>query len=399
MTHLETILLLFLLVATSINASIQVTNDTSNDQDAKQDNDPKHSLNDAYSVIDTPPLDILDHVDWILDPNDKINVYCPEADKVLVSMNEHPIATIERTKSGFYKRVISEDFARVTSFDGTNPAPRIVVQVRRSGIVRCFDFKTANNTQSTVILHDNVSVKQHLIIGKEQYLIGDGKTAILSKTETAGMEFTVTSLLGRECTCESNITTGMTRSTAPLALTRVVKNDHQTIYNVPLWSEDNSAIILIATCCGGSFSNSFCLQASIQTEDKTISIPVSNQDLLNHPLTTNEPCGEKSLSTSPPASSQNESSNSSCTCYSQNETVNKSHGAQNTCCMNKALDAKDSLKTGDEDLLVMNWMDAVLIGIGVGALNLILVGITVFAIHSCLKAQRALKETINGRND
>jgi hypothetical protein len=398
MTHLETFLLLLPLLATSISASIQVTNVTSNIQDARQDNNLKQSLDNAYSVIDTPPLDILDRVDYILDPNDKINVYCPEADKVLVSMNEHPIATIERTKSGFYKRVINKDYARVTSFDGTNAAPRIVVQVMQSGTVRCFDFKTANNTQSTVVLYDNVSVDQHLIIGKERYLIGDGATAILNGKEAADIEFTVTSLLGRECICESNITTGIARNTASLALTRAVKNVHQTTYNTPLWPEDSSSIVLIATCCGGSYGNSFCLQASFQTKDKSISIPALNQSHVDHPPTTSEPCGERNLSTPLPTFSQDKLNNSSCTCHDQDETFNKSLGVQDPCCLDEALDVKDFQKDGERDLFVMNWMDAVLIGIGVGTLNLILVGTTVFAIHSCLKAQRKLKETVNEKN-
>ena len=398
MTHLETFLLLLPLLATSISASIQVTNVTSNIQDARQDNNLKQSLDNAYSVIDTPPLDILDRVDYILHPNDKINVYCPEADKVLVSINEYPIATIERTKSGFYKRVINKDYARVTSFDGTNAAPRIVVQVRKSGVVRCFDFKTANNTQSTVVLYDNVSVDQHLIIGKERYLIGDGATAILNKKEGADIEFTVTSLLGRECICESNITTGMTRNTAALALTRAVKNAHQTTYITPLWPEDNSAIILIATCCGGSYGNNFCLQASFQTKDKTISIPALNQSHMDYPPTTDEPCDKRNLSTSLPTLSQDKLGNSSCSCYDQDKTFNKSLGTQDSCCMNEALDVKESPKDGEKDLFVMNWMDAVLIGIGVGTLNLALVGTTVLAICSCLKAQRKLKETANKRD-
>ena len=66
--------------------------------------------------------------------------------------------------------------------------------------------------------------------------------------------------------------------------------------------------------------------------------------------------------------------------------------------MNEALDVKESPKDGERDLFVMNWMDAVLIGIGVGTLNLALVGTTVLAICRCLKAQRKLKETANKRD-
>ena len=392
MTHLETLYLFLLLFAANVSALITVTDESPDDQNETQDRDLNQSLNNAYSVIDTPPFDTLDHVDWLLDPNDKINVDCPAAEKVLLSLNEHPIATIERTRSGFYKRVINEDFARVTSFDGTNPGPRIVVQVRRSGTLRCFDFKTANNTQSNIILYDNVSMDQYLIVGNERYLIGDGATAILPREKSVDMEFTVTSLLGRECVCESNITTGLTRNTVPLALTRVVKDDHQTIYNVPLWRKDSSAVILIVTCCGGSYGNIPCLQASIQMEDRIISIPASNQTDMNHSLTTNEHSNERDLPSFSPSLPQDDPNNSSCAYCDQNGKFNKSCDALDVCCENETPDVRELLEISKDDYLEVNWIDAVILGTVVGALVLVLAGIAAFATFRCMKVQKKLKE-------
>ena len=391
MTRLGNFLLLLLLTVNA-NALNEKTEDGSGKEWASQRNELDNDKNNAHTVIDTLPLDALDHVDWILEMNDTINVKCPVADKVLVTINKNPIAVYERTESGFHKRVINEDFARVINFDGTEPAPRVVVQMMSSGVMRCFDFKTANNTESTVILYDNISGRQFLTVGNERHFVEDKTTAILNGRESVNLEFTVTSLLGREPSCSSNVTAESEKVTSPLEYERITRKDHYTTYEAPLWKENNSPLMIVTTCCDEMYGNRFCMQFSIQTSDRVTYIPALDQDYASYPQAEDGIEGEKGLLFSPRTRNPDRQDNNTCPHFSGNETSNTSHNTQNTCLADKGYDTENSLKADTVYSFEMDEINVVLIAIAIGLENLVLMGIVVFTTCRCLQAQRRLKE-------
>ena len=367
MSCLKTFLLCFILVSLS---------------DALDE--PEHEENGAHSVIDNPEFSVFEPMDWILELNDTINVQCPVATKILVTINKNPISIYERNESGIYKRVIDESFARVASFDGAEPAPRVVVQVRASGTIRCFDFDTTDHISTTVALYDKIYGRQDLVVDGERHYVKDKATAVLDKRETVIAEFTVSSLLGREPSCASNITSGASRKKAPLVYSRVTKTDHQTIYEAPLWREDNSSLIFITTCCNVSYGNRFCMQLSMQTEDKIIYIPALSLDHMGHTQTEYDLNISEAFSFSPPNQTQEFFDNNSHLLCNQNGTFNEHHADKN-------LDLKKGSIEIDES-------DAVLAATLIGAASLILVGITMISTCCCLQAKKRLRETAEEKN-